>query len=392
MKKKVRYQFYLVAFGVCIYAALMNFDSVVGFISNVFGLILPVVIGFIAAFVLNVPMAGFESLFGKMFGKIKKPPKQSVISGISLALTLICVVLVLGIVTTMLIPEIISSANLLYEILQREWPRVAELLASYDIDVSKITKWIEGLNFTNLIKNVSDIAGTVITKLASFASSAVSGITSFFIAAVIAIYVLLEKRSLASKCKKLMQAYMKESTVEYICHICNMITKTNSKFLSGQCLEACILGVLIFVAFAIVGIPYASLIGMLAMVSAFIPYVGAFFACAVGAFLVLLSDPSKVLLCIILYLVVQFVENQFIYPRVVGSSVGLSPLITLVAVFVGGNLFGLFGMIFFIPLTAVVVNIIKENAEKRLDEKRQKQENEIPPQDEAPEQGEEKEQ
>ena len=138
---------------------------------------------------------------------------------------------------------------------------------------------------------------------------------------------------------------------------------------TGQCLEACILGGLIFVVFSILGIPYSALIGVLTAVLAFLPYVGAFFACALGMFLVLLAQPSKVLVCLIAYLAVQFVENQLIYPHVVGTSVGLSPLWTLIAVLVGGKLLGLFGMIFFIPLTAVLVTLLKEYTHYKLDKK-----------------------
>lgn len=387
MPKNIKYYFLLVAFGVGLYATLMNFNAVWGFVSLVFGLLLPVIAGFLAAFILNVPMSGFENLFNKIFKKAKKKPSHDALSVISLILTLISVFLILSIVVTMLIPEIISSARLIYEIVQREWPRVASVLTSYNIDVSTVTEFVEGMNFENLIKNVSNIAGTLLSQIINIASSAASGVSSFIISAVITVYVLLEKRELARRCKKLLLAYCKQYVADYICHVGKLITTVNSKFISGQCVEACILGVLIFIAFAIVKIPYASLIGVLAAVSAFIPYVGAFVACAIGAFLVLLSDPTKVILCIVLYLVVQFVENQFIYPRVVGSSVGLSPLLTLVAVFVGGNLFGLFGMIFFIPLTAVLVTLVKENAEKSLAKKFPPQENEIPPADSETAQG-----
>ncbi|MBQ5746608.1 MAG: AI-2E family transporter [Clostridia bacterium] len=138
-------------------------------------------------------------------------------------------------------------------------------------------------------------------------------------------------------------------------------------------MEACILGALIAIAFSIFNIPYALLIGVLTAVSAFIPYVGAFIACAVGAFLVLLANPSQVILCIIVYLVVQFIENQFIYPHVVGTSVGLSALWTLIAVMVGGSLFGLFGMIFFIPLTAVIIKLLREYTESCLAKKKRAQ-------------------
>ena len=136
-------------------------------------------------------------------------------------------------------------------------------------------------------------------------------------------------------------------------------------------MEAIILGVLMFIFFSIFRLPYAPLVAVVTAVCAFIPYIGAFTACVIGAFLTLLVSPSQVILCIIVYNVVQFVENQFIYPHVVGSSVGLSPLLTLIAALVGGKLLGLVGIIFFIPLTAVIRTLLAEATEKRIGKKNQ---------------------
>lgn len=361
MDKKLKQNFYLVAFGIVLYALVMNISSVTSFIGKLFGLVFPIISGFIAAFLLNVPMSGFERLITKMFKRSKKPPKEATVRLVSLILTLVCLALVLTVVFVLLIPEIVSSGKALYGMAKSGWPILAEKLSHYNIDVSSFTAWLDSFSIESIIGKISGLAGSVISSAVSIASSAVSTVITVGAAAVIAIYALLEKKTLARQCKKLLYAYLNKKCADYLCHVADLINKTNSKFLSGQCLEACILGVLIFAAFAIIGIPYASLIGILAAVSAFIPYVGAFFACAVGAFLILITDPSKVLICIGVYLAVQFIENQFIYPRVVGSSVGLSPLWTLAAVLAGGNLMGLFGMIFFIPLTAVAVTLIKEH-------------------------------
>lgn len=368
MRIKIKYQFLLVAFGVGLYAALMNISAIAGFASHLLSIALPVVAGFLAAFVLNVPMSGFEKLYGKMFKKAKKP-KNKLISALSLLSTLLCVAIVIAAVITLLIPEVISSAKTLYSMALAQWPRLASFLASYDIDVSFVTEWLNKFNLETLIGKVSNMAGSFVSTVVSFASNALSGMVTVVLSIIVAIYALLEKHTLARHTKKLLSAIFKDSIVNYLCHVGNLINQTNIKFISGQCLEACILGALIAISFAILGIPYAILIGILAAVSAFIPYFGAFFACAIGAVLILITSPEKVILCIIVYLAVQFVENQFIYPHVVGNSVGLSPLWTLVAVLVGGNLLGLFGMIFFIPVTAVAITLIKEFADARIKKK-----------------------
>lgn len=169
------------------------------------------------------------------------------------------------------------------------------------------------------------------------ARSTVSVISSTVFAFVIAVYVLASKRTLGRQVNRVMDAHLDAGHAARIRHVAHLASDTYSKFLSGQCVEACILGTLIFLAFSVVRLPYAGLIGFLTALFAFVPYVGAFASCAIGAFLTLLASPEHALLCVVVYLAVQFVENQFIYPHVVGSSVGLSALWTLIAALVGGN-------------------------------------------------------
>jgi len=369
MDKKLKNNLILVTFGVILFAAVMNIGAVLAFLKMVLRLAYPVVFGFLIAFILNVPMRGFENLFGKLSKKLKKPLKKKTISGISLALTFLCVLLVVTLVFTMLVPELISSVQSLYNIVAEKLPTWLATLKEYDIDTTKIVEWFESINIETLLSEVTNSAGTVITSVVTFASSAVTGVTEFIIAIIIAVYVLLSKRSLSYQCKKLMEAHLKPKTVNFTYHVSELISNTFSKFLSGQCVEACILGVLIFISFTIFKIPYASLIGILTAVCAFVPYVGAFISCFIGAFMVLLANPEQVIIAIIIYLVVQFIETQLIYPHVVGTSVGLSPLLTLIAVLIGGSLFGLFGMIFFIPICAVLVTLISEYTNKVIHKK-----------------------
>ena len=160
-----------------------------------------------------------------------------------------------------------------------------------------------------------------------------------------------------------------EKIARFLGHVYTLMRVTYSKFLSAQCIEACILGVMMFLAFLVFDIPYAALVAVLTAIFAFLPYIGAFGACFIGAFLTLVSEPEKVLLCIIVYTIVQFTENQFIYPHVVGNSIGLSSIWTLIAALVGGSLLGLFGMIFFIPLASVIFTLLGEFTAYRLKKK-----------------------
>lgn len=369
MKKITKHHYLLVAFGVILFAALMKFGVVLGFIKNVFSIISPVLIGFLIAFILNVPTKGYEKLLKKLTSNSKKPPKDKPIQVLSLFLSIISVLLVLFLVFWLVIPAVAESIVNLYHLAMKKLPEWIELLKAYDINTESITKWLESLNIEELIKKISSNAGYLITSVVGFAGAAVSGISSFAMSFIISIYVLLCKRDLSRQVRKLSKAHLSPHVEKYLFHVGNLVSNTYSKFLSGQCVEACILGFLIFLAFTIFSIPYASLIGVLTTVLAFIPFVGSFLSCFIGAFLVLIADPSKVIVAIIVYLVVQFIENQFIYPHVVGTSVGLSSLWTLVAVLVGGNLFGVLGMIFFIPIMAVFMTLLKEHTNYVLEKK-----------------------
>ena len=369
MEKKANHSYRLVAFGVILYAALMNLGAVIGFVKNIGDLALPAILGFILAFIMNVPMRGYENLLLRATKNAKRPPKPKLINGISLFLAIISVLLVVALVCIMLIPELIESAVSLYELVVESWPDWVAFFREHNIDITWITEWFEKLNISQLIEQVLSGAGSLISSAVGVVSSTVSIVGNTAIAVIIAIYTLLSKQELCRQGKKLIQAHCSDKIGAFLFHFGQLLNTTFTKFLTGQCLEACILGSLIFIVFSILGIPYAALIGVLTAVLAFLPYVGAFFACVLGMFLVLLAAPSKVLICLIAYLVVQFVENQLIYPHVVGTSVGLSPLWTLIAVLVGGKLLGLFGMIFFIPLTAVLVTLLKEYTGFKLTKK-----------------------
>ena len=369
MEKKAKHSFKLVAFGIILYAALMNLGAVIGFVKDIGDLFLPAILGFILAFIMNVPMRGYERLLLRATKNVKRPWKPKLVYVLSLLLTAISVLLVIALVCIMLIPELVSSVVSLYDLIIDSWPTWVAFFEEHNIDITWITRWVESLNISKLIEQVLSGAGSLITSAVGVVSSTVSIIGNIAIAVIIAMYTLLSKQELGRQGKKLIQAHCSDRVGGFLFHFGDLLNATFTKFLTGQCLEACILGSLIFLVFSILGIPYAALIGVLTAVLAFLPYVGAFFSCAIGVLLVLLAQPSKALICLIAYLVVQFVENQLIYPHVVGTSVGLSPLWTLIAVLVGGKLLGLFGMIFFIPLTAVLVTLLKEYTSFKLTKK-----------------------
>lgn len=373
MDKKFRQNLLLITFGVLLFALVMNLSAVLGAVSEFFGLVSSVAIGFLLAFILDVPMRGFEKLITALAlrSKKKKVPSVSVLRVFSLVLTLVCLLLVLVLVCTLVIPAVVDSVLSLYEVVIEKMPEWTATLAEYDINTDALTAWLNSLDLQSLIGKVSSGATSVISSVIAVVSSAVSSMASFAISFILAVYVLLAKSDLVRQSKRLMYSILKKSVADYLLHVFSLLSETFGKFLSGQCVEAVILGFLIFLANFVCGVPYAALIGVLTGVMAFVPYVGAMAACVIGAFLVAIASPDKVIVCVIVYLVVQFVESQFIYPHVVGTSVGLSPLWTLVAVLIGGNLMGLFGMIFFIPIMAVALELLRENVNSREERKLQ---------------------
>ena len=369
MDKKTKNYMLLIAFAVLIYAAAMHLGAVLGFLGKLVSLVLPLIIGLVLAFVLSVPMSGFEKLLNKLFKGIKSAAKDKFINVLSFLLTLSSVLLLAVLVVTMLIPELASSVKGVVELIQHELPKWLTLLNSYNIDTQHINEWINSINLESFLATLTGSAGFVLDSVLNISTTIVSVVVNAGLGLVIMVYVLLSRKTLKHQCRRVLYAYLSRSHADNIVHVASLIYQTFAKFFSGQCLESCILGSLIFIAFSIARLPYAGLIAVLTGICAFIPYVGSFIACSVGTLLTLLSSPAQALLCLIVYLAVQFIENQFIYPNVVGNSVGLPPLFTLLAVMLGGKLFGVLGMIFFIPLMAVVYALVREDIQRRDERK-----------------------
>ncbi len=383
MDKKMKQTIGIVAIGVTLFVALMHLDVVFKGIGYVGGMITPVLIGLIMAFVLNVPVTGFEKRIDRLFAKRKRKPGKSAVHMTSIVLTLVCVALVLVILGTLVIPELVNTVKSIIGLVEENWPTWLATLEDLDINTTGIQEWAVSLDIENLFKKVSGHAGTVIGSIADAATSTVSSVATGVTGLIIALYVMGGRDTLARQTKNVLYAYVKEPIADRLCHVGALIKESYTKFLTGQCVEAVILGVLIFLGFTIFKLPYAGLIGAVTAICALIPYIGAFISCVLSVILALMVSPQKALMCLIVYLAIQFIETQFIYPHVVGGSVGLSPLWTLIAVLIGGNLFGIVGMIFFIPLVSVIYTLFREDVHLRLKKKteRKKQVSGEPSQD-----------
>lgn len=277
-----------------------------------------------------------------------------------------CVAVLVCLLCVLAIPQLTASVKSIAVLVRANWPNWAILLNSYGIDTTELTKLAASFNWKMAVEKLFTGAGVVIGSVVDLAGSTVTVTVNAVFAIVIMFYVLLGRRELGRQCRGFLCAYFKKPTAERICHVAKLTHDTYTKFFSGQCIEVLILGTMIFLAFSVFRVPYAALIAVLTAAFAFVPYIGAFASCLIGVLLTLMAVPEKAILCFIVYQMVQFIENQFIYPHVVGSSVGLSPLWTLLATLLGGKLFGIIGIVFFIPLAAVIAQLLHGDIEHRL--------------------------
>lgn len=364
MDKKLKQSLIAVAFGVILFVGLTHLNVVVSAVGTVLQLLLPVVVGLVVAFVLNVPVSGFERLFAKMFPKNKKHIGWR--RPVGLVLTILCVLIALSLFSLLVVPQLISAVETIIAKINANWPQWMDFLAKTFGTDSVVMEWLGGVDLQKILQGVLSGATSVIGSVANVAVSAVSGISTAIFGIIVAVYVVLAKNTLLRHTKKLFLAYTGNGVTNRISHVAKLCAETYSRFLSGQCVEALVLGVLIYLVFTVFRLPAAAVVAVVAVFGAFIPYVGAFITGLIAGLLALLVSPEMALWSIIAYVVTQFVENQFIYPHVVGNSVGLSALWTLMAVLVGGSMFGLLGIIFFIPFVAVVYELVSENVTERL--------------------------
>lgn len=371
MEKRTKQNLIVTVVGVCLFVALMNFPAIMEFGGKIVRLILPIIVGAILALFINVPMTGIEKKIGSFVRKGKKKLSNKGCRIISFLITMLCVLLVLTFVLTLVVPEIARSVQSLYLLIEARIPEWLAYLDSNHVDA----QWLEGLlaeidiDVEQMTQGISDGIDMVLEGTFQTLRSAVSTVVTAAFGLIIAIYMTLGKERLRRHSSRLAYAYLKPELAEKAIGFCRAFGQSFANFLSGQCGEAVILGMLMTIAFLVFRLPYASLVGVLTAICAIIPYVGAFISCGVSVFLTLLVSPAMAVKCVIVYVVVQFIENQFIYPRVVGKSVGLPPLYTLVAAMIGGKLFGIMGILFFIPLAAVVIEFVKEDAGKRIEKR-----------------------
>ncbi|MBQ3078752.1 MAG: AI-2E family transporter [Clostridia bacterium] len=362
-KKLLRKWLPVIVFAVLLYALVSNIGSVWVFVRKFIVLLNPLIAGLAIALVLNVPLRGTEKLLVKLDRKHRLSEKKLKILSFLIVLTLTPIVI--AAIILFFVPQLTSAVANLYSTINNNSAEIEAFINrfleedqhfNFGAILDEIKNWFTG--------NIGTIAGATVNTAMSIFSS----LTSALMSIMLAIYVLLDKKRIKHSASRLTFAFLPSRIAAYISKVANLFVSTFSTFLSRQCLESVILGVILFIGMSVFRLPYALSICSLTIVLALIPYVGAFMSFGIGAFMILLESPTDALIFCVMFLIIQQIEGNVIYPRVVGESVGLPAYLTLMAVTLGGAFMGMAGMMLFVPITSVIYTLLSEAMDKRLPE------------------------
>lgn len=370
-KEKIKQIRSLMIFGALLVLGVMYSELVVKGIGLAFDITKPFIIGGIIAFILNIPMKAIEE---KLLRKWKGKSADKLKRVVSMLLAIIFVTLIVSLVFITVVPQISSTMAVLGRKIPMFLEETADKLVKLSKDYPELQDYAATLqnveiNWDSIVDSAIGFlksgVGSVLTSTVSVAGSIIGGVFNLVISFIFAVSILGQKEKLASQGRRIIGAYLSEKAGSRVLKVCSLLNKNFSSFITGQCLEAVILGAMFVIAMSIFGMPYAFMVGVLIAFTALIPIVGAFIGCAVGAFLILIENPVMAFWFVIMFLIIQQIEGNVIYPRVVGNSVGLPSIWVLMAVSLGGSLFGVAGMLFFIPLLATCYTLLRENVNVR---------------------------
>ncbi len=371
LDKKLLYRLFGFVAGCLVFAwLLLDTARATALFTSVWDLFAPFVVGAGIAFIFNVPMRAIEN-------SLEGVRKEGLRRTLAILLTLFCLVLVIMFVFEMLLPQIELTLASLAEKIPAFVDRTAKYLIILMEENPELGVWIqeafqlESLNWTNILRDllswlanqVSNVMGGAVNVI----GNVTTGLVNMVISIVFAIYCLSRKNILARQGRRVAYSVLPEKWADELIRIMRLTNSTFSSFISGQCLEAVILGCLFAVVMGLLKMPYIPLVSVIIAVTALIPVVGAFVGCIVGAFFILVDNPIQAVTFVMMFLVLQQLENNLIYPRVVGTSIGLPGMWVLVAVTVGGEIMGVGGMLVMIPLVSVLYTLAREFTNKRLE-------------------------
>ena len=363
----------IVAFGVILYWGLQNLELLGNAIGFIVKLIFPFILGLAIAFILNVIVNVLERrIFNKLktkniFFKFKRP--------ISITLSILLLLLIIIFLVFLVVPELVRTVSMFAQNIPAVGENIKQWLENITTNYPDISNQIKNINLDwnaindSIIEYAQTGLGAILNGSINFIMSTISGIVNFVVGFIFAIYILLQKETLIRQTKKLLYAYLPNKISNRIIHIASVTNKTFNNFATGQLTEAFILGLLCFIGMSIFGFPYALTISVLIGFTALIPFFGPLIGMLIGAILILVNSPTSAFWFIVFILILQQLEGNFIYPKVVGNSVGLPGIWVILAVTLGGSLFGILGMRIGVPIASILYTLLRKNVNQNISKK-----------------------
>lgn len=348
---------------------IVYFSQVMKAAKSVYGIFLPLLLGFIIAYVVNILMSFLERHY---FPRSKQPWITKTRRPVCLLLSYILILLILAAVITLVLPKVVDTIRALSLVLPEYWEQIRKWIGEHQDQWSFVNEWMDGdsLSWNSMADSLRTSAPQSISGILTSSISLLSGLTSGLFDLVVglafSVYLLAGKEKLLAQARKLQKAFMKPSTAARLNTVLAAANESFTSFITGQCTEAVILGALCILGMLIFGFPYATSIGIFVGVTSLIPILGAYLGAAVGVLLIFQADPAKALLFIVFIIVLQQLEGNLIYPKVMGTSLGLPGLWVFAAVIIGGGLGGIVGMLFGVPAAATVYRLVRTAADDRL--------------------------
>lgn len=376
-KKNIKKIRGLILFAAVVILVLMKFDLLCMAAAFVLGIVKPFLLGGMIAFVINLPMSFFERKLFKSGEEAKGPAGRffkRCSRAFSMVLAYLAVLLAFALVVVTVVPQLVETVRELTNKIPVFWNELMKELEILFASNPELLQQIDSLEMpqidwkatiNTIISFLQNGVGSMLNSTFTVASSIISTTVNFFISLIFSIYILTQKEKLGDQFDRMLMAYTNHRIYKGIRNVLTLLNRNFSNFITGQCMEAVILGLMFVVSMTLLGFDYAVMVGVLIAFTALIPIVGAFIGCFVGAFLMMVDDPVRAFWFVVLFIVLQQIEGNLIYPHVVGNSVGLPSIWVLAAVTIGGSLMGVFGMLIFIPVLSTVYMLLRDDVNRR---------------------------
>ena len=373
-KKNIKIILGLITFGIVLFAISQNLTAVAGFLSGIVKILAPVIVGFCLAFILNIVMNFFEKKVFKRVGKSKKRVIRSTLRPLSLVSTIVATLGFFVLLMFIIIPQLEDTVTLLVEKIPVYYADfvswIDSLVERFSLDVSTEMLHNPQIRIEDIVAMAEKVftfeaTGDILNTTMGVTSSVVSGVVNLALGFIIALYILAEKEKIGKFVNKILNAILPEKPYKHFCDICSVASNSFSNFITGQFTDAFILAILTFIGMLIFGFPSAAVVSVIIGISALVPVIGPIVGEVIGCLIIFMESPLKALLFLIFVLILQAIDNNFIYPKIVGKSVGLPGMLVLISVIVGGNIGGILGVLLGVPTASAIYALVVDWLETR---------------------------